>query len=69
MPVKGNRARCPHCDTVCLTVKTVPQTALVREIVYACPECAHVFVVQVVVVRTINPSQRPRDGIRISGAA
>ncbi len=58
---------CPHCLGSCTGWKTSQQTELVREIYYACqtPDCGHVFVAQLVPVRTILKSQMPNPEIRL----
>lgn len=67
MSKTSNKTLCPHCETACKTVKTKQITRCYREITYACPDCGHIFVASVSPVRTLAPSEKPHEDVRIPG--
>lgn len=61
-PSRGNNiTRCPTCGETCRSLKSSQVTKQYREITYLCTDeaCAHIFVAEVAVVRTLSPSKRP----------
>ena len=59
---------CPHCDNPAQVRTSRSVTPLFREIYFQCDdfiECGHTFKASLSVMSTLNPSRRPRPGIRI----
>lgn len=56
---------CPHCKARAKVIDSRPVLPTAREARAACQnhECGHTFVVQIVAVRTICPSNRPDPNI------
>jgi hypothetical protein len=56
-----NAIACPHCHGRVRTLTSRALSALVREIYFDCVDvtCAHRFVAQLGIVRTLTPSLRP----------
>jgi len=56
-----NTIACPHCGGRVRTLTSRALSALVREIYFDCLDvtCAHRFVAQLGIVRTLTPSLRP----------
>ena len=61
------RTRCPHCNALCTTRKTVQITGMYREITFVCSnsECGHVFVASLTPIRTLSPSATPDPKIKL----
>lgn len=59
--------RCPHCKARAIARSSRELSATMREIVYACldPECGHTYVAQLEAVRTLSPSAKPKNDIRL----
>lgn len=62
---------CPDCGSKCNTLKTNQLSPLCREITYICSndDCEHIFVAQIVPVRTISRSSRPNPETALPMAA
>lgn len=60
---------CPHCDTRARARSSEQTLPTTREVRMLCQneDCAHVFIVEITVVRTIAPSMMPKPGIFIPG--
>lgn len=60
---------CPHCRTKAVARSSEEILPTCREVRMMCPnpECAHVFVAEITVVRTIAPSLRPDPAVIIPG--
>ena len=58
---------CPHCDTKAIVRDSIEITVMVRELRLSCTndDCRHTFVAQYSVIRTIRPSDIPKEGVRI----
>ncbi|OEZ98781.1 ogr/Delta-like zinc finger family protein [Duganella phyllosphaerae] len=58
---------CPHCDYTVRAVKSRTMSAMFKEITYMCqnPECGHVFVAGLEVLRTLSLSAVPKPDVRI----
>ena len=59
--------RCPHCQAHSTARTSREQSKTLREIHYQCDdvECGHTFVANLEVVRTLSPSAKPNQAIRI----
>ncbi len=66
----SNRTRCPHCNTVCTTLRTEQLSPNYREIFYLCSNdtCSCIWVASITPVRTIAPSKNPNAEVRMSSA-
>ena len=62
-----SRMACPHCEGVVHAVKTRPLSRLFKEITYMCrnPDCGHVFVAGLEVLRTLSLSSAPSRDVQI----
>lgn len=62
-----NAIACPHCGGRVRTLTSRALSALVREIYFDCVDvtCAHRFVAQLGIVRTLTPSLRPSAEIAL----
>ncbi len=60
---------CPHCDTKAIARSSEKIIATTREVRMICPNehCAHVFIAEITVVRTLAPSLMPKAGVFIPG--
>ncbi len=70
--IRNNAMRCPHCDAPAPARTARVVTRLVSERHHQCSdlECGHTFVAQLLIVRTIRPSGKPRTSVLIPfGAA
>lgn len=58
---------CPHCDQAAAVRGSETLTALVREVRYRCDniDCGHSFVANIEIVRTVQPSLRPKPGVNL----
>ena len=58
---------CPHCSYTVRAVKSRMMSAMFKEITYMCqnPDCGHVFVAGLEVLRTLSLSAMPKPDIRI----
>ena len=58
---------CPHCAYTVRAVKSRMMSAMFKEITYMCqnPDCGHVFVAGLEVLRTLSLSAMPKADIRI----
>lgn len=58
---------CPHCDHAVRAVKSRTMSAMFKEITYMCqnPDCGHVFVAGLEVLRTLSLSALPKADVRI----
>ncbi|MEY2883730.1 MAG: hypothetical protein RL490_1454 [Pseudomonadota bacterium] len=61
------RVSCPHCDAPAVTRSSHRLSPMLREIYYQCSNlvCGHAFVATHEIVRTVTPSQIPRQGVRL----
>lgn len=59
---------CPHCKSRVLAKKSRTMNCLMKEITYVCqnPDCGHVFVASLEVLRTLSLSSMPNPQIRIN---
>ncbi|MBC7907015.1 MAG: ogr/Delta-like zinc finger family protein [Rhodospirillaceae bacterium] len=66
-PFGNNVTQCPHCGCHARTLKSDQITPTYREIRYACTNkaCAHIFVADLSVVRTLVPSALPNPQVNI----
>jgi len=62
-----NAIACPHCGGRVRTLTSRALSTLVREIYFDCVDvtCAHRFVAQLGIVRTLTPSLRPSADIAL----
>lgn len=58
---------CPHCELIAYVRSSQPMTALYRQLVFRCSNdlCGHVFVADLVAVRTVSPSACPNPEITL----
>ncbi len=58
---------CPHCKGPVRATKSRSMGDLLKEVTYACkdPECGHVFVAGLEVLRTVSLSSKPNPKVRI----
>ena len=58
---------CPHCDHRVRAAKSRTMSGMMKEITYMCqnPECGHIFVASLEVLRTLSPSAIPKPGVNI----
>lgn len=58
---------CPHCEQRTRAVKSRTMSPMFKEITYMCqnPDCGHVFVAGLEVLRTLSLSAKPRADVRI----
>lgn len=59
---------CPHCQSRVRAEKSRTMNILMKEITYMCqnPDCGHVFVASLEVLRTLSLSATPNPQIRIN---
>ncbi|HDR8929189.1 TPA: ogr/Delta-like zinc finger family protein [Burkholderia vietnamiensis] len=58
---------CPHCKGRVIARSSRYMSITLREIVFVCrdPECGHTFVANLEAVRTLSPSAKPNEAIRL----
>lgn len=58
---------CPHCENTVRAAKSRTLSPMYKEITYMCqnPDCGHVFVAGLEVLRTLTLSAQPKQDIRI----
>lgn len=58
---------CPHCEQNVRAVKSRTMSPMFKEITYMCqnPDCGHVFVAGLEVMRTLSLSAIPKQDMRI----
>lgn len=58
---------CPHCRHHVRAAKSRSMSELMKEITYMCqnPECGHIFVASLEVLRTLSISAIPNPNVRI----
>lgn len=58
---------CPHCHSPVKAAKSRTMSDMMKEITYMCqnPDCGHVFVASLEVLRTLSLSSMPNPEIRI----
>jgi predicted Zn-ribbon and HTH transcriptional regulator len=61
----NNGTQCPHCKTVCKTVKTEQISETLRVITYTCPACGYTFEADLVAARSLQPSKAPNPNVHI----
>lgn len=61
----ANATRCPHCASICTTIRTNQITATYREVIYQCRNeaCGFLFTASITPVRTILPSATPNPAV------
>lgn len=61
------RAACPHCGALAAIRSSKRITPLYSEVRFECgnPECGHVWVASLGVLRTLVPSDRPNPAVSI----
>lgn len=61
------RIKCPHCESNSFVRSSKQLCDTVREATVCCtnPDCMHSWVAQLVAVRTIAPSIKPKPGVYI----
>lgn len=59
--------RCPHCESRAIARSSRELSATLREITFICldPECGHTYVAHLEVVRTLSPSAKPKQEVRL----
>jgi hypothetical protein len=67
-PMRPINLPCPHCKNRVRAVKSRPMSSLMKEITYMCqnPDCGHVCVASLEVLRTLSLSAMPDPEIRIA---
>lgn len=60
---------CPHCNEKAKARSSEQTLPTTREVRMVClnPDCAHIFVAEINIVRTIAPSLNPRSDVKIPG--
>lgn len=70
-PARGaNITHCPHCGSVCRTIKTKQLAPTYRELTFLClnDACRYLFVAGLTAVRTLSPPlERPNPEVHIPG--
>lgn len=58
---------CPHCDARTVARHSIKLSDTMREITFTCTdlECGHNFIAQLEAVRTLSPSAKPKDSVRL----
>jgi len=66
-PRGSNTTRCPHCGSICATVKTKQISPTYREVTFLClnDECNFLFVAEITPVRTLEAPSRPNPDVHI----
>lgn len=59
---------CPHCHSRVRAKKSRTMSDMMKEITYMCqnPDCGHVFVASLEVLRTLSLSSTPNPEVRIT---